>query len=94
MLNAEEKADIQTRLRKVTGQTQGLAKMVQDNRYCVDVLTQVAAVQSALAQIGKVMLRSHILSCVSHALRHGPVKEQTQKVEELVDMITRFSKTR
>lgn len=94
MLNLEEKTDVLARLKKIAGQAEGLAKMVQQERYCVDVLTQVAAVQSALAQVGKLVLRSHIASCFSHALRHGTDAERSQKIQELVEVVTRFGRTR
>src|SRR6185437_10712485 len=68
------------RLRRIEGQVGGLIRMVQDDRYCVDVLTQVNAVRAALHKVEEEILRDHVSHCVADALASGDVVEQRHKV--------------
>lgn len=81
---------LRSRLSKIAGQLRGLERMVQEGRYCVDVLDQVAAVQAALGGVGKVLLRNHIDTCVSEALSGRDPDERRRKIEELVEIYGRF----
>lgn len=74
------------RLKRIEGQVRGIAQMVEDDRYCVDVLTQIAAVQSALRSVGKELLRHHLKHCVADAAKHG--EEQFNSAsDELIEML-------
>ena len=90
MLNEEAKAKARGRLRRIEGQVQGLQRMIDADAYCVDVLLQISAVQGALEQVQKLLLGRHIESCVADALRSGSKSERQQKVEELLDVFSRF----
>ena len=90
MLNDEAKAKARGRLRRIEGQVQGLQRMIEADAYCVDVLLQISAVQGALEQVQKLLLGRHIESCVADALRSGSKSERQQKVEELLDVFSRF----
>ncbi len=90
MLNDETKAKVRGRLRRIEGQVQGLQRMVDNDAYCVDILLQISAVQGALEQVQKLLLGRHIESCVSDALRSGSRGERQQKVDELLDVFSRF----
>jgi DNA-binding FrmR family transcriptional regulator len=76
------------RLRRIEGQVRGLQKMVEDDRYCADILTQIASVHEALRGVGKELMRNHLKHCASDAIRKGP-EEAAQMYDELVEMIYR-----
>ena len=90
MLNDETKVKARGRLRRIEGQVQGLQRMLDNDAYCVDILLQISAVQGALEQVQKPLLGRHIESCVADALRSGSKSERQQKVEELLDVFSRF----
>jgi DNA-binding FrmR family transcriptional regulator len=92
MINDECASKARTRLRKIEGQLRGLQKMIDDRRYCVDVLDQISAVQAALGGVGKLLLKNHIETCVARALSGDDERERRQKVEELVKIYGRFCK--
>lgn len=77
------------RLRKIEGQIQGLQRMLSERRYCIDVLQQVTAARRALDEVSLQIMRAHINSCVSQAIRKG---DGAEKVEELMRAIHRFVK--
>ena len=84
----------QTRLKRIAGQVAGIQRMIDDERYCVDVLLQIAAVQAALDRVGKIVLESHVETCVASALDSGSRRERRQKVEELMEVFSRFGHIR
>ena len=79
-----------SRLRRVEGQVRGITRMVEEQRYCVDILTQTRAARAALRRIEERILREHVEHCVAGALRGDDVNEQRQKVDELLDVLGRF----
>jgi CsoR family transcriptional regulator, copper-sensing transcriptional repressor len=78
------------RLARIQGQVGGIARMIEDDRYCIDILTQLQAVKSALKKVEDELLKSHSNHCVAHAIKSGDVKDARKKFAELVDL---FSKT-
>jgi DNA-binding FrmR family transcriptional regulator len=78
------------RIRRIAGQVGGIERMIEEDRYCVDVLLQVAAVRAALDGVGKLLLTGHIETCVADALASGRPKERKQKVAELLDVFSKF----
>jgi DNA-binding FrmR family transcriptional regulator len=91
---SEDKRKILNRLRRIEGQVRGIEKMVEDDRYCIDVLTQVGAVMTALESVGLKVLEDHTRHCVAGALSSGDEHEARAKVEELIAAVERFSKAR
>ena len=81
-----------SRLKRIEGQVGGLLRMVEEDRYCVDVLTQINAVRAALHKAEEQILRDHVAHCVANAFASGNVVEQTRKVEELVATIGRMTR--
>ena len=77
------------RLNRIEGQVRGIARMVEEDRYCIDVVTQISAVRAALRRVEEEVLREHIKHCVAHAMASGDAKEQHQKVAELMEVLTR-----
>ena len=90
MLKDETKVKARGRLRRIEGQVQGLQRMLDSDAYCVDILLQISAVQGALEQVQKLLVGRHIESCVADALRSGSKSERQQKVDELLDVFSRF----
>jgi DNA-binding FrmR family transcriptional regulator len=90
----EDKKKILNRLRRIEGQVRGIEKMVEEDRYCIDVLTQVGAVITALESVGLKVLEDHTRHCVAGALASGDEVEARAKVEELVAAVERFAKAR
>ena len=84
MLDPETKAKVQSRLKRAAGQVAGIERMVDDDRYCVDVLLQISAARAALAKVGKLMLESHIRTCVSHAFESEDAGDRDAKIAELI----------
>jgi DNA-binding FrmR family transcriptional regulator len=84
----EEKQTLINRLRRIEGQVKGIAGMIERDAYCVDVLTQVQAVSSALTSFSKALLESHVKSCVRDDVLEG----KDEVLDELVDVISRFMK--
>lgn len=80
---------IVNRLRRIEGQVRGVAQMVADDRYCIDILTQVQAVKAALGRAESEILKRHAACCVSEAIASGDAAEQKVKFDELVDLFER-----
>ena len=80
------------RLSRIEGQVRDLARMVEEDRYCIDVVTQIAAVRAALRRVEDEVMREHISHCVEHAIVSGNAAEQRKKVAELMDVLSRTSR--
>jgi CsoR family transcriptional regulator, copper-sensing transcriptional repressor len=81
------KAAVLARLRRIEGQVRGIQKMIEDERYCIDVLTQANAVKAALEQVSLLLLNDHVSHCVADAIREG---DSDAKIHELTAAIERF----
>jgi DNA-binding FrmR family transcriptional regulator len=88
-MQAEAKSSCLKRLSRIEGQVRGLSRMVEDDRYCIDVVTQISAVRAALRKLEEEVLRDHVGHCVEHAIAAGNKAEQRKKVAELMDVIGR-----
>ncbi|WLR44355.1 metal-sensing transcriptional repressor [Bacillus carboniphilus] len=86
----QEKTQLLNRLKRVEGQVRGIQKMIDEDRYCVDVLIQVSAINSALKNVGMQLLERHTHHCVSDAIKSGSGEES---IEELMKVIKQFSKS-
>lgn len=74
------------RLKRVAGQVQGIQRMLEDGRYCIDVLRQVGAAEAALHSIGELILRNHLETCVRETFESDNVNDRRDKIEELIDV--------
>jgi DNA-binding FrmR family transcriptional regulator len=92
-MQADTKAT-QNRLRRIEGQVRGLQRMVEEDAYCVDVLTQVAAVQTALEQVAVQVLDAHVRGCVAEAVAGEDEGAATERLDELMAAVRRFAKVR
>ncbi|MGC1466561.1 MAG: metal-sensitive transcriptional regulator [Pseudolabrys sp.] len=77
------------RLGRIEGQVRGLSRMVAEDRYCIDIVTQIAAVRAALRRAEEEILRDHVAHCVEHAITSGDKADQRRKVAELMDVMGR-----
>jgi CsoR family transcriptional regulator, copper-sensing transcriptional repressor len=81
------KASNLRRLRRIEGQVRGLQRMVEEDRYCPDILTQVSSVQEALRAVARTLMRNHLAHCATHAIRSGSTEERQAMYDELLGMI-------
>ena len=91
MLDDAAKDDLGKRLRRAEGQVKAVARMVDENAYCVDILTQIAAASAALEKVGGIVLRRHLETCVAAAFADGSDEERQQKIEELMKVFGKYS---
>lgn len=80
------------RLRRIEGQVRGLAKMIDADRYCPDILVQISSVQEALRAVGRNLMRNHLRHCATRAIRKGTKVEAEATYDELLDLIYRYSR--
>jgi DNA-binding FrmR family transcriptional regulator len=83
------KRSVQTRLRRIEGQIRGLQKMVEEERYCAEVLTQVSSVQEALRGVGRALLHNHLRHCAAEAIRSDDPDRAEAMYDELMELIYR-----
>jgi DNA-binding FrmR family transcriptional regulator len=91
-MGKDSKASTLKRLHRIEGQVRGLARMVEDDRYCIDIVTQIAAVRAALRKAEEEILREHVAHCVEHAISSGDKADQRRKVAELMDVMGRAAR--
>jgi DNA-binding FrmR family transcriptional regulator len=92
MMEPNLKIKVVARLKRIAGQVEGIARMIEDDRYCVDILLQVAAAQAALGKTGALVLRSHVDTCVNDAMTNGTTSQRKKKIDELMDVFSRYSR--
>ncbi|GLC28235.1 metal-sensitive transcriptional regulator [Roseisolibacter agri] len=90
-VDAEAKTRNLKRLRRIEGQVRGLQKMVEEDRYCADIMTQISSVHEALRAVGRELMRNHLKHCASSALR-GTSEEAESMYDELVDLMYKHSR--
>ena len=83
------KTSVGKRLGRIEGQVRGLSKMVEDDRYCIDIVTQISAVRAALRRVEEEILKDHVAHCVEHAIASGNRTDQREKIAELMAVISR-----
>ncbi len=79
------------RLRRIEGQVRGLQKMVEDDRYCADIMTQISSVHEALRSVGRELMRNHLKHCATSAIKSGPAEAEAM-YDELVDLLYKHSR--
>jgi DNA-binding FrmR family transcriptional regulator len=89
-----DKEQLKKRLARIEGQVRGIARMIDEDRYCIDILTQLGAVDTALEAVAIKVLEEHVQHCVAGALASGDPKEANEKSRELLEAVQRFAKTR
>jgi DNA-binding FrmR family transcriptional regulator len=88
-MQGKAKTSVLNRLQRIEGQARGLARMVEDDRYCIDIVTQISAVRAALRRVEEEILRDHVAHCVEGAIASGDKSDQRRKIAELMDVFGR-----
>ncbi len=91
-MSKDSKTATVKRLSRIEGQVRGLSRMVEEDRYCIDIVTQIAAVRAALRRVEEGILREHVAHCVEHAIKSGDKADQRRKVAELMDVMGRVAR--
>ncbi len=91
-MSHQNKPKLLNRLNRIEGQVRGVAKMVQEDRYCIDVLTQLQAVKAALTRFETEMLREHLAHCIESAIVSGDAAAQREKANELISLLERTNR--
>ena len=84
-----DRTHLVNRLRRIEGQVRGVTKMIEEDRYCLDVLTQLRAVRAALVRVETNLLKDHLSHCIEHAIVSGNASEQRKKASELIELLGR-----
>lgn len=87
VLNEEREGDVRQRLKRIEGQVRGLQRMVDDGRYCGDILQQITSVQRALRSVGEIITRNHLETCVTEALRSGDREAAEHTYDEIMNLL-------
>ena len=88
-MTKKSKAAFLNRLSRIEGQVRGLSRMIEEDRYCIDIVTQIGAARAALRRVEHELLRDHVGHCVREAMQGGTARDQEQKIEELMNVIAR-----
>ncbi len=88
-MRKQAKAETLKRLNRIEGQVRGLTRMVEEDRYCIDIVTQLSAVRAALRRVEDEILRDHVNHCVAGAIKSGSKTDQRKKIDELMEVFAR-----
>jgi DNA-binding FrmR family transcriptional regulator len=91
-LRQDNKPKLLNRLSRIEGQVRGLARMIEEDRYCIDVMTQLRAVRAALTRVESELLKGHLAHCIESAIVSGDQKEQRKKASELIELLERSAR--
>ena len=91
-MKQDDRPKLLNRLNRIEGQVRGVARMVEDDRYCIDILTQLQAIRAALVRVETELLKDHLGHCIESAIVSGDAGEQRQKAAELIDLLQRATK--
>ena len=92
MKDADSKSKLANRLSRIEGQVRGVSRMVEEDRYCIEILTQVQAVRAALARVETELLKDHLDHCIEGAIVSGDAEEQRRKASELIELLGRATR--
>lgn len=93
MMNEKQKEDVVKRLNRIEGQIRGINKMVSDNRYCIDILTQSRAIVAAIRKVEDLVMHQHLQTCVAESMRNDNSEDKEDKIGEIMDVISKFRKS-
>lgn len=91
LAETNDKDALQKRLKRIEGQVKGIQKMVDEDRYCVDILVQISAIRSAINKVGAIILENHVKGCVSNSIKND-TEDVENTINELIDTINKFTK--
>lgn len=91
-MQTNTKSAVLKRLNRIGGQVRGLSRMIEQDSYCIDIVTQISAVRAALHRAEEEILRDHVAHCVEHAIASGNKTEQRKKISEIIDVLGRTNR--
>lgn len=91
-MSIRREADVIERLRRLEGQVRGIERMVRDGRYCVDILTQLAAARGALQEVERILLRAHLQTCVANVMKSGTAGQRERTIDEILSVLNRVER--
>lgn len=92
MMNTKEQNDVSARLKKVEGQVRGIINMIDKDRYCIDILSQTRAVTSAIQRVEDIIMKQHLQTCVADSMKSENSADQQEKIDEIMDLFSKFRK--
>lgn len=92
MMNQSQQQEVLQRLKKIAGQIGGIQKMVSENRYCIDILTQTRASAAALNKVEDLIMYQHLHTCVAESMKSADPEDKNQKISEIMDIFSKFRK--
>ncbi len=92
MIDGNHKKDVTTRLKKIEGQIRGIHKMVDENRYCIDILSQTRAVVAAIRKVEDLIMFQHLHSCVVDSMRSDNEADKNKKIDEIMELLSKHRK--
>ena len=92
MMDPKQKTDVENRLSRIEGQVRGIRRMVEEDRYCMDILAQTRSIAAALRKVENLVMESHLNTCVAEAMRSQDDREQDEKVKEIMTVIADMRK--
>ncbi len=92
MIDEDHKKDVTTRLKKIEGQIRGIYKMVDENRYCIDILSQTRAVVAAIRKVEDIIMFQHLHSCVVDSMRSDNEADKNKKIDEIMELLSKHRK--
>ncbi len=92
MIDEDNKKDVTTRLKKIEGQIRGIHKMVDENRYCIDILSQTRAVVAAIRKVEDLIMFQHLHSCVVDSMRSDNEADKNKKIDEIMELLSKHRK--
>lgn len=90
MVNSENKIDLDKRLKRIEGQVRGVGLMVDDGRYCIDILNQTRAISAAIKKVEDIILKGHLESCVKESFLSRDIDDQNKKIDEVINLISKY----
>ena len=92
MMNEKQKQQVQTRLNRIEGQVRGIRRMIEEERYCMDILTQTRSIAAALRGVEDLIMEQHLETCVADAMKSNDDGQKREKVDEIMEVISKFRK--
>ena len=91
-MNRDDKPKLLNRLKRIEGQVRGVTRMIDEDRYCIDIMTQLAAIRAALTRVESELLKGHLDHCIESAIVSGDAAEQRRKAGELIELLERSAR--
>jgi DNA-binding FrmR family transcriptional regulator len=90
MMNGKQSKNVSTRLKRIEGQVRGIIKMVEDGRYCIDILSQTRAIASGIRKVEDLIMHQHLQTCVAESMKNDNKEDKEQKIKEIMEVLSKF----